>query len=48
MVGRPFLSRSGSTTDWTEITELREASYREIAPARLVRMLDASLTKPLV
>ena len=28
-------------TDWTEIGELLDASYRRVAPARLVRELDA-------
>jgi hypothetical protein len=28
-------------TDWTEIAELIDASFRWIAPARLVRELDA-------
>ncbi len=28
-------------TDWTEVTELLDASYRQIAPARSVAELDA-------
>lgn len=31
----------GSDTDWTEIGELVDASFRWVAPARLVRELDA-------
>ena len=31
----------GEGTDWTEIGELLEESYRATAPARLVRALDA-------
>jgi predicted DNA-binding protein (MmcQ/YjbR family) len=43
-VGWLAIDLDSPTRDWTEISELIETSYREIAPARLVRMLDASLT----
>jgi hypothetical protein len=33
--------RIDSSTDWDEITELVTDSYRRLAPARLVRLLDA-------
>ncbi|MGJ0120598.1 MmcQ/YjbR family DNA-binding protein [Williamsia sp. MIQD14] len=31
---------SGDAPDWDEVGELIDASYRRIAPARLVRLLD--------
>lgn len=31
----------GDDTDWAEVAELLDASYRATAPRRLVRMLDA-------
>ena len=50
-MGRPYFRpvwfpdivgvRIDSSTDWDEITELVTDSYRRLAPARLVRLLDA-------
>jgi hypothetical protein len=34
-------------TDWTEISELLDASFRWVAPARLLRELDARGDVPL-
>ena len=37
---RRAIDLADSPVDWTEIAELVDASYRQVAPARLVAALD--------
>lgn len=37
-----------STTDWTELAELIDASYRQVALVRQVKLLDSRRPRPLV
>jgi phosphinothricin acetyltransferase len=41
------LSLTGHEVDWAEVAELVESSYRNTAPARLVRALDAVRVEPM-